>query len=592
MNHTTIDYIYNLVPKDMNGLNSILHCISNIDTYSNMVNEIFLYHLKKDTQLSIKEYYKYYNHPLLTKYLVNMITINNNSIILDGNIKVNSFLLEILQDKNINSNNLYGYQNNKDVSRLIIKDILCRSNTKFTNLIEEDILLNDIKFNNELMNFDIIFFDLPIGIHNIIHAKCCNRIKNLKLRGTKSEPLLLQLIMMALNKNGTAIVIVPDCFLFSDSKQPIETREYLLNNYNVKKIIELDEKFYYTKGIKSSVIIFENNGKTSNIEFCKLELDDIVKSTNIINLSYDEIKGNSYLLYYKLYTDNIKPKNSKLEYIDVESIFKISNIKLSDKYLGLSKYYKNNKSIEINNEDSEIYIIEKKNDYIINDFGLYFMKYYLIDKIDLFIKGKMKQFDLDKILCIKIPILNHQTQKAVINYYIYTNNLYNSNISQIKSYKFLKKDIINTLNYNYELDLGSIICCSDSPNNNKMIGIIKNSLKAGKVYLLDSNINLSNNSYYLELVNNDFLLEYIYYYLYFIKDKLKELSKLTPQNNLIKSNLLSIKIPVIDKEIQKDIIKYCSDFDTCIVKLKYQNKNLINTDIMNIINRLYKLHQY
>ena len=37
-----------------------------------------------------------------------------------------------------------------------------------------------------------------------------SKIKKLKLRGTKSEPLLLQLIMCSLNKNGRAVLVVPD----------------------------------------------------------------------------------------------------------------------------------------------------------------------------------------------------------------------------------------------------------------------------------------------------------------------------------------------------------------------------------------------
>jgi hypothetical protein len=106
--------------------------------------------------------------------------------------------------------------------------------------------------------YDLIITYFPEGIKNIIHAECCERIKNLKIRGTKSEPLILQLVMSSLQQNGDAIIIVPNSLLFNDSKQHIETRKYLLENFNVLRIISLENS-------NSTLVYFKNNGITKLI---------------------------------------------------------------------------------------------------------------------------------------------------------------------------------------------------------------------------------------------------------------------------------------------------------------------------------------
>jgi restriction endonuclease S subunit len=100
---------------------------------------------------------------------------------------------------------------------------------------------------------------------------------------------------------------------------------------------------------------------------------------------------------------------------------------------------------------------------------------------------------------------------------------------------------------------------------------------------------LSNNSYYLEVTDNNFLLEYVYYWLKFNKTNLFELSNLTSQTNLNKTNLLSYNIPIIDLTIQKNIILYAETFYNLIDKHNLELVTIKETDIMNIINSIHKL---
>ena len=222
------------------------------------------------------------------------------------------------------------------------------------------------------------------------------------------------------------------------------------------------------------------------------------------------------------------------------------------------------------------------------DFCLYYLYNYLINNIDLITKGIMKQYDIDKINNIKIYLFSNDIQQTIINYYSHRNILYDTNLKQIERYKNLKNNImLSSSSCSYLLKLNDVIAFFDINNiKYKSIGIIKNSSNAGKVYWPIDNETLTN-SYYIEIKNDNFLIEYVYYYLKFIKKKLKEISNLTSQPNLLKKNLLELSIPVIDINIQKEIVNFCKDFDNFILKFKLENENINNKDIITLINKIY-----
>jgi restriction endonuclease S subunit len=205
----------------------------------------------------------------------------------------------------------------------------------------------------------------------------------------------------------------------------------------------------------------------------------------------------------------------------------------------------------------------------------------------------MNNINLDKIYDIKIPILSKNIQETICNYYNYSNKLYQDNKKQIEIYKNMKECIFNSLLTSNYIELNEIIDLklSNEINDNltPFIGIIRNGLTTGTVILITNNI-ISNNSYYLLLKKNtSFLIEFIYYYLQNNQNKLKELSNLTQQNSLNKSNLLLFKIPIILLDYQKCIISYCVEFDNIINKHIENNQTIKNKDIMSIINKIYNI---
>jgi restriction endonuclease S subunit len=124
--------------------------------------------------------------------------------------------------------------------------------------------------------YDLILANMPFGLKGIKHAECCERVKDLKIRGTKSEPLFLQLMMVSLNRGGRCAVVVPDGMLVNSSSCHDETRKHLLDNFELKRVIKMKGQFFMNTGIQPSILFFENTGKPTSV----VEFWDVIKGVN------------------------------------------------------------------------------------------------------------------------------------------------------------------------------------------------------------------------------------------------------------------------------------------------------------------------
>ena len=580
-----------------------------------LINDCFITHINNENLSVIKEYIKFYNNPNLIRWIFEIANIKQSDKILDANCKINSFYDIINENKNIKDNlkiNLYGLQTNTLYQSLILLNNLLNYKKTFEeNIGNNDSLINDFTINGSNM-YDLIFLDMPHGIHNVIHANCCKKIKKLKLRGTKAEPLLLQLTMSSLNKNGRGVIIVPDSLLFSDSQQPVETREYLINNFNIKKIVQIDESLYWgneitrdlksqSSIIKNSIVFFENNGKTTSLEFSKIiQNENQIIETKLCDIKFELFESNGYSLYYKNYLELIKNPNKKISFMFVHELFDIiksfDELDVKEKILGISKNYKCIDNIgiidDINNNNIVdrycLFLKEKQLESIIPNYCIYFLEYKLKLDPEKYTKGKLFQFDIDKIKTIKIPIICKNKQNAVCSYLNITNKIINQNNDKINMCHNMIKCIIETLPTDKMIILDSIVKIFQSSEINSndisnLIGIVKNGLGAGTIYLPDSHI--SNNSHYLMIKDeNNYLKKYIYEYLKYSQDKIKLNANLTPQPSLTKTFITNFFIPDIDIINQKHICLHCDIFNDVIQKYTCSNtdikeKNIINTVI-------------
>ena len=309
---------------------------------------------------------------------------------------------------------------------------------------------------NNIINksYDIIMCNFPAGLRNIIHADCCDKIKRLKIRGTKSEPLILQLIMMSLNINGKASLLVPNTLLNNDSKQHVETRNHLINNFNVTDIITCDNNL--------SILYFEKTGLTKQTTFSKIQDNKIVK---LFDVFYDKIVKRNYNLYYEKYINidcNIlsticNNKKTLNDIVDIVEYIDNINYNISSNYLRIPKFLSNDTqkveiicdNCELNCDDMSLMV---KDTNIINQkyFNYYFL-HILSPHLITSTIGKSKKIDINTLLTNEISIPSIMNQNKIVEFYDINYSLINQIKKQIETVHILKYNYIETICNNYPM---------------------------------------------------------------------------------------------------------------------------------------------
>ena len=142
----------------------------------------------------------------------------------------------------------------------------------FDRIKHRDTLHTDVGDPGQRLKFKIILANEPFGVKGLIYKDCCKRVKDIGINGTKSEPLFLNLMMAALDEGGRCAVVVPDGVLINNSNQHNGTRKYLLDHFELKRVIKMKGQFFSNTGIQPSILFFENTGcPTSVVEFWEVE---------------------------------------------------------------------------------------------------------------------------------------------------------------------------------------------------------------------------------------------------------------------------------------------------------------------------------
>ena len=174
-----------------------------------------------------------------------------------------------------------------------------------TNLLTHDSLYGDLT----QTQYDVILANMPFGLKGIKHAECCERVKNLKIRGTKSEPLFLQLMMVSLALRGRCAVVVPDGMLVNSSSCHNDTRKYLLDHFELKKVIKMNGQYFMNTSIKPSILFFENTGKpTTAVEFWEVLRNEKGEITETMLVSVPRAKMDASCSFdMRRYLESDKP---------------------------------------------------------------------------------------------------------------------------------------------------------------------------------------------------------------------------------------------------------------------------------------------
>ena len=310
-----------------------------------VVGTIYELHLSTGAKSS-RDLGQYFTNRLVIKFMIDLVQpeIQDNGqieTIVDPTMGTGGFLsmaVEYLNkqgnvDWDKNKQRIFGYDIASQLKDMATINLLLETGKYFPNLQVRDTLSKDMCIDNKPTPYDIILANEPMGLKGLKYANFCDRIKELKINGTKAEPAFLQLFMQSLNVNGRCAVIVPDGVLFSTSKQHTETREYLINNYEVREIIKMNDKnFFMNTGVSASIIFFANpeererdSIKFSEICLNKDQTEIIYKEVTKVN--YETIAENDYSLNPNIYQQVKVEEVEGYEYKTLGEIFSKKRIK-------------------------------------------------------------------------------------------------------------------------------------------------------------------------------------------------------------------------------------------------------------------------
>ena len=275
----------------------------------------------------MKDLGQYFTDRKIIDYLVKLCNpkcINGEiETIYDGAAGTGGFLTQSINylnnnNKNIdwelNNNNIYGSDINRNTYALLKLNLYLSTGEQFNNITLNDSLEKYIQNDG----FDIILMNPPFGVKGLKYTNMNDKIKKLGINGTRGEILFLQNCMVNLAKNGRCAIIIPDGVLFNKSKMYKETRKYLLNNFELEKIIILGEgKFFKNTSVSTDILYFKNTGKpTNNVKFIKInKVNNDIEEQNITDISIDQIIENDYNLKLSVY-EKIKIKETTLHIIN------------------------------------------------------------------------------------------------------------------------------------------------------------------------------------------------------------------------------------------------------------------------------------
>lgn len=325
--------------EGIHNLRLIYHKLSqfNVDELNvkyDIIGTIYEIHLKSGTSNSMRDLGQYYTHRQVIQYMIGLCDpqMKNGLIdkIVDPTMGTGGFLTMAIKYLNNKYNHQIDWSKNKDhvigfdidenVRNMALLNVLLEMGELCKQtLVKQDTLHEDMKFTHDdtiLEKADIILANEPMGLKNIVHAECCERIKAMKIRGTKAEPLFLQLFMSALNDGGRCAVIVPDGVLFNESTLHNGTRKYLVENFNLQKVVSLNDDFFLNTGVKTSILFFKKDGhKTQEVDFSQICIkDDKIMENSVIKVSYQQIKDSKYSLFVNKYNVEQVNKIEDMEY--------------------------------------------------------------------------------------------------------------------------------------------------------------------------------------------------------------------------------------------------------------------------------------
>jgi len=396
---------------------------------------------------------------------------------------------------NINKNNIYGCEIEKDTIKYALASLLFNNNNSLkVNIINKCSLSNNnLLFENK--KFNLILTNPPFGIkmtYKDLKSKfeeyrdynfksSLIKFEDVYPINTNNAPsLFLQHIIYMLEDNGICGIVLPDGNELT-SNNFYNIRKYLIDNCKILKVINVSSGAFNSTGIKTKIIIFKKQKEINNYK--NIEFLEINKECN-------EVKLIAIADLDKNYSFKLKVNQEIIKYNDdviiktlgevCEFLPKIKKFKAKDGLKnGLYKFYTSSQTkilyideceyteyfiiigrggnvsihydINFSISHDDVYVIKN----IDENINQKFIYYYLYNNKDILENGftgiGIKHISKEYINLIKIPIPAIEKQEEIIK--------------KIDMIENSNKDIINLIDNLKEL------------NNIKIKNLIKNEIK-------------------------------------------------------------------------------------------------------------------
>jgi type I restriction enzyme M protein len=463
--------------KNESTLEFMFHRLNNITTEELMntydvVGDIYEHFINREGK-TMKDLGQYFTDRGLIKYLVNLCNpqMNNGKVpkVWDPSSGTGGFIIEYIKQLNdsnpdinwsLNKNNLFANDINKNTYSLLKQNMYysLREVPGITVKLQDSLVANDEE------KYDYILANPPFGIKGLKYKDMNDQIKSLGINGTKGEILFLQLCMCKLNENGKCAIVVPEGVLFNSTKMYKETRKYLLENFNLKKVIKVGGgEFFKNTGVKTSVLFFEKNGKTENVEFIQVnKVNDSIEEVPLMTVEMHKIIENDYSLNMNLYKEITYITNDNYDIKQLSEIthdkrgqsIKVKGENLSGEYPIVSggtnicghyhKYNREENTILISSSGKAGYVSKypsklwasdcwsiHSNDetYVTNDYLYYTLKYLQNTIYEYQTGSVIKHIAFKDIKHLKIPVPPMEVQNRIVEQ---LDNIYETEIKSSK----------------------------------------------------------------------------------------------------------------------------------------------------------------
>ena len=513
--------------------------------------------------------------------MANVKDLSDNASICDPAGGVGGFIIESILNRKLNGKDDFYYENGKIKNRIRylgydydeLTIILAKANlliavtelleTNPTQTKEVSKILNSIfELSNKtiigsLANIENTGYDLVMSNPPYISKGLSlyrDFIKNdgslndfYNINSVGKEGLFVQKIIKELKKDGRAFIIIPDGLLYRQADSNL--KKFILDTCYIECIISLPEKTFYATTKKTYIIglrkKFNGNDKQNFKVLCGI-VNTIGESLDVNRLPTTENDLNDFVREYKIYgiDKNHKPNNKKIKLLPITHFIQDTNWIIEN-------YWDSKEKIDLGLQEPSINL---------SDEDLYDNIEYIKLQVD-----KIKNALTINLTAPKIKIYEYLETNLLDERYFKTN-------TQLLGYTKKEYSEIDTSNTNdipiYTATLLPVAYIKKASNIKPLEASYSNkhiSFASDGDGTAGTNIVLHDTPYYLntsrisfEIINENILSEYIYYYLQDIKSKYGFDYKHKANINNIRD--IKIYIPLnkkkeIDISLQKEFIE-------------------------------------